>query len=92
MLKRISVLQFSLLCLAMSAAVPAFALDRNDEEWLNAGCPKDSTGNWILRDATAGARTLTVESNQIKFTSETGDKKTLRSLKRYRHKAASLSA
>ncbi len=76
MLKRISVLSF--FCLAMSVAALAFALDWNDEDWLKAGCPGDIAGKWMLRgDATASNQTLTVQSNQIKFTSEAGDQKVI---------------
>ena len=65
---------FSLVGILSFFVSPGFSLSWQDEEWLKPGCPKTASGNWTANNpANTKLRSLSINNNQVIYTSQSGD-------------------
>tara|TARA_B100000686_G_C16320346_1_gene727917 strand:- start:98 stop:622 length:525 start_codon:yes stop_codon:yes gene_type:complete len=73
---------FSLVGILSFFVSPSFSLGWQDEEWLKLGCPKTASGNWIANNpANKNLRSLSINNNQVIYTSKSGEGKQFRIIK-----------
>ncbi len=73
---------FSLVGILSFFVSPGFSLSWQDEEWLKPGCPKTASGNWTANNpANTKLRSLSINNNQVIYTSKSGEGKQFRIIK-----------
>ena len=73
---------FSLVGILSFFASPSFSLGWQDEEWLKPGCPKTASGNWTADNpANTKLKSLSIEKNQVVYTSQNGEGQQFRIIK-----------
>ena len=73
---------FSLVGILSFFVSPGSSLGWQDEEWLKQGCPKTVSGSWTANNpANIKLRSLSINNNQVIYTSQSGEDQQFRIIK-----------